>query len=388
MSKSELNVPNLKQGSARYGRGVAISYARWIEIFGILALLIVVVGAVVLMVQDISAGRFLTQRGWNLWVWIAPFTGALVALSFLILRRIKLYWSDRLQSVEPELRRSLARTFALVGLMPTALILTLAIAYFSVGFSGWIDRTFDRVLADQNALADGYAQDLKNRVGDSVSSTAQGVQAILEDRPGRGLIEQFLKERAEFSGYWHLYLFDATGVPLLRYGTGQSFDPIIPGSAFREASQALSGRLIIDQVGEFTQVKVLAPVPAHCAARICFMVHNWWIQPLQRGADSAREARSQLTKIEGRLRVTFFVVTALLILVALVLLFGATLLGLWFANRLLEPIRHIISAAKNMGDGSLDVRVPVSGRQFAEFRALSNAFNNMAGAIGAPANPI
>ncbi len=353
---------------------------RWVEAGAALVLLLVAGGSVLRMVQDISAGRVLAQGPWGLWGWVAPIVLALTVLSLMILRRINLVWSDRLQAVEPELRRSLARTFALVGLVPTVLMLTLAIAYFSIGFSGWIDRTFDRVLADQTALADGYAQDLKNRVGDSVSGMAQDIRAILQDRPGLGLIERFLQERADLGGYWHLYLYDATGAPLLRYGPGQTFDPIIPGAAFRESSQALSGRLILDQAADFTQVKVLAPVPTTVPPVFVYgaqLVDTAFTE----SAESAREARAQLTRIEGRLRLTFFVVTALLILVALVLLFGATLLGLWFANRLLDPIGNIIAAAKDMGEGALDARVPVSDRQFAEFQALSNAFNTMAGRL-------
>ncbi len=369
--------PNMLAFSSRRARTTRL---RWVEISTVLVLLLVSGVSVVRMVQDISAGRVLSQGPWGLWGWVAPIILALALLSLLILRRINLLWSDRLKAVEPELRRSLARNFALVGLVPTALMLTLAIAYFSIGFSGWIDRTFDRVLANQNALAEGYVEDLKNRVGDSVSSMAQDIQAILQERPGLGLIERFMQERADLGGYWHLYLYDATGAPLLRYGPGQSFDPIIPGAAFRESSQALSGRLILDQAEDFTQVKVLVPVPTTVPP--VFVYGAQLVDTaFTRSAESARDARTQLTKIEGRLRLTFFVVTALLILIALVLLIAATLLGLWFANRLLDPIGNIIAAAKDMGEGALDVRVPVSDRQFAEFQALSNAFNTMAGRL-------
>ena len=48
--------------------------------------------------------------------------------------------------------------------------------------------------------------------------------------------------------------------------------------------------------------------------------------------------------------------------VTLILLVLILALGLWFSGRLIEPIGNIIAAARDMGQGSLDVRVPVSGR--------------------------
>lgn len=352
----------------------------WIEISLAIVLIFFAVFFIWKMVGDISDGRILTYTTRELWLWAIPVLAPLILLSLLLLRQVNRSWVRRLGSIRPDLRRRLAQTFAIVGLAPTLLILLLAIAYFNIGFSGWINKTFDRVLSDQTALAEGYSLDLKNRIGDSIGSIGQDVSAILEEGGGLSTIENFFQERASVGSYWHLYLYDATGSPVLRFGPGQNFDPIIPGSAFREASQSLNGRLNLTSQEGFKQVKALAVVPQTVPPVFVYgsqLVDSAFTE----SADSAREARAQLSSIEVRLRLTFFIVSSSLIAVALVLLFGATALGLWFANRLLEPIGNIIAAAKVMGEGALDARVPISDRQFAEFRELSLSFNFMAGQL-------
>ena len=82
--------------------------------------------------------------------------------------------------------------------------------------------------------------------------------------------------------------------------------------------------------------------------------------------------------LNARLNRAFYLTGLVMVGMTLVLLLGVVVVGLWFSGRLIEPIGNIIAAAQDMGEGSLDVRVPVSARQFSEYRALSNSFNTMA----------
>ena len=356
---------------------------RWfVRLEAVLALVLLVSAAFVIaqMVGDIASGRLISFSTGQLWLWAAPIFALLCLLALLLARRLSVYWAGRVRLGRSDLRNRLAQTFAFVGIVPTALILTLAVIYFSIGFSGWIKQTFDRVLADQTALADGYAKDLKNRVEEDLGNMAQSLAGLFETGAGLGNVQRFMQQRADIGGYWQLYLYDATGTPSLRRGPGQAFDPILPGNSFREAAQSVNGRLNLSLEQDFGQVKVLAVVPNTVPPLFLYgaqLVDSAY----KESAASARQARLDLANIEGRLRLTFFLATAVLVLVALVLLFSATAVGLWFANRLLEPIGNIIAAAADIGEGSLDVRVPVSQRQFAEFQALTDSFNVMAGRL-------
>ena len=380
--KAYQTAPRDSQGAARFVeelRTRANRQPRFVFIEAGLIFILVVLAVVFMaqMVQDVAQGRLLQLSSSELWKWASPILIILSILCGLTLRRINLFWSRRIRAARSDLRRRLAQSFVLVGICPTVLILILAVAYFSIGFSGWIDRMFDRVLADQTSLAQGYAEDLKNRVEDDVARLAQSLSSAFENRVGARGIDRLMQQSAEIGSYWHLYLYDATGTPILRHGLGQSFDPIIPGAAFREATQSLNGRLNLSLDDDFQRVKVLAQVPNTVPTLFIYgsqLVDSAFVE----SAASARQAREELQNINSRLRYTFFVVSAVLIFVALVLLLGAAAFGIWLANRLLEPIGNIIAAASDIGDGFLDVRVPVSDRQFAEFQNLSQSFNIMA----------
>ncbi len=68
-------------------------------------------------------------------------------------------------------------------------------------------------------------------------------------------------------------------------------------------------------------------------------------------------------------------------LAGLVAALVAVALGLLFARQISSPIRTLTSAARRLGAGDLDQRVPVRGRRD-ELGELAEAFNSMAEAVG------
>ena len=59
--------------------------------------------------------------------------------------------------------------------------------------------------------------------------------------------------------------------------------------------------------------------------------------------------------------------------IALTLLLAAIWAGLWFANRLVAPIRQLIGAAKQVSKGNLDVQVPTDEPE-GDLRRLGDDF--------------
>jgi two-component system, NtrC family, nitrogen regulation sensor histidine kinase NtrY len=73
------------------------------------------------------------------------------------------------------------------------------------------------------------------------------------------------------------------------------------------------------------------------------------------------------------IQVTFALMFAV---IALTILMASVLIGLNFANRLVEPIRSIMSAANQVSTGDLHVQVPV-GRSEGDLAQLGETFNKM-----------
>jgi two-component system nitrogen regulation sensor histidine kinase NtrY len=92
----------------------------------------------------------------------------------------------------------------------------------------------------------------------------------------------------------------------------------------------------------------------------------------------AYEAYHQLEVLKQPLSVvyrSFFLMLTLMILV------GATWMGLYLAKRITRPVQMLATAANEIGAGHLDYRVEPETRD--EFGALIEAFNRMAGDLSA-----
>ncbi|MGJ4855626.1 ATP-binding protein [Labrys sp. La1] len=91
----------------------------------------------------------------------------------------------------------------------------------------------------------------------------------------------------------------------------------------------------------------------------------------QTGEDSARFENLKASRFPTQ--VNFALLYAI---IALNMLLAAIWIGLSFANRLVDPIRRLISAADQVGSGNLNVHVPVEPRS-GDLGKLGDTFNNM-----------
>lgn len=92
-----------------------------------------------------------------------------------------------------------------------------------------------------------------------------------------------------------------------------------------------------------------------------------------RGIEMASARIDAFTRSQGRMNRIFaltFSETALLLLMA------ATWLGLFLANRIIEPLSSLVTAAERVREGDMSARVNVSG-EWGEISDLGSAFNRM-----------
>ena len=97
-----------------------------------------------------------------------------------------------------------------------------------------------------------------------------------------------------------------------------------------------------------------------------------------RGMTEAYEAYQQLRVLKQPLAgvyLSFFLMLTLMILV------GATWMGLYLAKRITRPVQMLAAAADEIGAGHLDHRVKAEADD--EFGSLIDAFNRMAGELAA-----
>ena len=131
--------------------------------------------------------------------WATPTFLTLGLLSGLILRRINLFWTDRLTPDRP--KAAIGSVICHCWHCPDdGWHLPISLSIFRL-----ISQTFDKVLDDQTSLAEGYVQDLKGRVEQDVSSLRRAFLGP-EQRLGQAGIARLMQQSADTGSYWH-YIF-------------------------------------------------------------------------------------------------------------------------------------------------------------------------------------
>lgn len=101
----------------------------------------------------------------------------------------------------------------------------------------------------------------------------------------------------------------------------------------------------------------------------------------------ARANVSQYQELEKKRPGVQIAFALMYVAIALTLLLAAIWLGLWFANRLTEPIRSLIGAAQSVSQGDLETVVHIKPRH-GELAQLGATFNNMTSEIKSQQNEL
>ena len=101
----------------------------------------------------------------------------------------------------------------------------------------------------------------------------------------------------------------------------------------------------------------------------------------------AQENVSEYKELEQRRAGVQIAFALTYVAIALTLLLAAIWLGLWFANRLTEPIRRLIGAAQSVSEGDLDTVIHLKPRH-GELAQLGATFNNMTAEIKSQQNEL
>ena len=321
----------------------------------------------------------------------------LVALVFVLARNIvKLLVEKRRALPFAHFRAKLVAVLLGMTLIPAVLVLLVGSGLIRTSVDRWFNAPVDDVLSSANAIAGDYYQERQRLVSaeaerlasalgelDLSSATVTAVRDIVE--PGvlqerLGLVEVY---RVELAGDASEPLF----VPIVEVGMAT-----LP----RIASSASSEQLVARAVAGSASTPVVEPLPdGGDLIRSAVPIRSSASAPPQgvviaseyvTGQFAARARRmTQAYEDYQQLRVlrqplagvylSFFLTLTLMILV------GATWMGLYLAKRITRPVQMLAAAAKEIGAGHLDHRVEAETRD--EFGSLIEAFNRMASDLSA-----
>ena len=324
----------------------------------------------------------------------------LAALVFVLARNIVKLFVERRQAL-PFARFRAKLVVLLLGmtLVPAVLVLIVGSELIRTSVDRWFNAPMDEILSSANKIAADYYADRQSVLSDQAARIARSLAtADLAASDLRLIRDRLTPDVASQS----VQMVDVYRVAS-RSGSAKHLEPVVdvaapalpPGysrvAADRLAAQALdaastapgapSARPVTRSIeplgdgGDLLHAAAAIVSPGGQATGVVVITDylKGDLVTRSRRMTQAFENYNQLRVLKRPLTgvyLSFFLMTTLLILV------GATWMGLYIAKRITRPVQALAAAAREIGAGRLDQRVEPQSND--EFGALVEAFNAMA----------
>jgi len=315
----------------------------------------------------------------------------LVALVFVLARNIVKLLVERRRAL-PFARFRAKLVAALLGMtfIPAVLVLIVGSELIRNSVDRWFNAPMEQVLESAQGIAADYYQEqqrvvssfslrLSRRLGplDVATADPAAVQAAVQsDEPPDHveIVEVFsvASPVGESSRIRSVARVQADGVPT---GTDARSAALAERAAASGAEESTVDRLAsgAELIRSAMPIRGSAQGPVRGVVIASHYLPREFVARA-RGMTSAFEGYQQLRVLKGPVTgvyVSFFLMLTLMILV------GASWMGLYMAKRITRPVQELATAAHEIGAGRLDYRVEIQSHD--EFGSLAEAFNVMAG---------
>ncbi len=324
-----------------------------------------------------------------LYALIAADLTMVVALAFVLARNIvKLVVERRRGRPFARFRAKLVALLIGMTLVPAVLVLAVGSELIRTSVGRWFNVPMDEILTSANAIAADYYQERQLLVSDHAARLARvlgGRELELEDPAAlRDLVAgETSRERMQVVQIYRVAPGGDPSTPLHLLEVSADDRPArySRGAVDRLAQEALTGAGTARAVETFGPsgdlLHAAAVVRGASGEAAGVVVATDYLE----GSIAARSRRmTQEFENYNQLRVFSRPLTGVYLLfflmVTLMILVGATWMGLYLAKRIVQPVQMLAHAAREIGAGHLDQRLEPQSDD--EFGALTEAFNTMA----------
>ena len=324
-----------------------------------------------------------------LYALIAADLTMVVALVFVLARNIvKLLLERRRGRPFARFRANLVALLIGMTLVPAMLVLAVGSELIRTSVGRWFNVPMDQILSSANEIAADYYQERQLLVSDRAARAARLLSAADlgadDTTPLRdAILPEVSAGRVQVIQVYHVVpgASPAAVVPILDVAAADRPSQYSRESADRLAAQVLAGSdetRAVETFGTSGDLLHAASVVRGADGQISgVVVATDFLE-----ASVATRSRRLTQEFENynQLRVFSRPLTGVYLLfflmVTLMILVGATWMGLYLAKRITRPVQMLAHAAREIGAGHLDQRVEPQSDD--EFGALTEAFNNMA----------
>jgi len=267
--------------------------------------------------------------------------------------------------------------FSFVAAVPAILMAILATITLDRGLDRWFEERTRLIIDNALEVAQAYLQE-HGRVlrGDliAMANDIDRAKAVYDFEPTR--FDSFFSAQASLRGLLAAFIVKGDGTVVTRIILDPEAKILMPPpNTYR---RSFVGEPILIAPGKSSQVGGVMKLAAYDGfyLYVTRAMDRRVVDHLRLAEEGASEYR-ELESSRFGVQVAF----ALVYLgVALILLLSAIWIGFGFANRLVSPIRQLISAADEVSKGNLDVTVEASKSE-GDLANLGTTFNNMTGQL-------
>jgi len=302
----------------------------------------------------------------------------ILALVTIVLWQIYLLWQDRKgQTAGAELHIRIVSLFCMIAMLPAIILAIFASFSLDQRLDYWFSKRIAAIIDTSGDVARSFLDEHGQVIRSDIVAMATDLDESWKSIQGnREKFDQILTSQTALRSLQMSYVFDADGVVLAKAATEPNRYFVQPDNVVMATVDNNKVSIIPPgSTNELAAVKKLEKIPG-AYLYVYRQVNQNVIKHLNRTKEHIAAYKS-LQKNRAGIQVAFGL---MYVLIALILLLAAVWLGIWLANRIISPIRDLISAAQKVSAGDLDAEVPVHKRD-GDVGHLTKTFNNMTGQL-------
>jgi len=297
-----------------------------------------------------------------------------LAMIVLIAWQVTGLWlARRRQAAGAQLHVRIVSLFSVIAVVPAILLAVFASISLDRGLDHWFSDRTKSIIQSSIDVATAYLQEHGQVIrADTVGMAKdidEAVQLVKSQPAGFG---SFLNAQAAIRALPIAYLIDGEGKVLATAAAVPEWPYRAPPKEAMELAK--QGQVIVIAPGQTSMVGAIKTLQNFNDTYLYVIrpVNPHVLQQLR--ATRASVAEYQL--LEQRRAGVQVAFGLMYVAIALTLLLAAIWIGMWFANRLVAPIRQLMGAAQQISQGNLAVNVDVKPAD-GDLAVLGSTFNTM-----------
>ena len=289
----------------------------------------------------------------------------------ILLREIKL------KKAGQELHNKLVFIFSIVTLAPTLIIAGFSVLIFDTALNGWFNPRISSAVSQSVKVANQYLLEHQNAMRGDVLELANLLNVNANKlSSNKSKFNNFLDNYTRKHNLSEAVLVDSIGNVL-------AFSEFVFEYTYAEIPQEYYNstnlkKIMITKEENSNKMRAFMRLSQYVDAYL--LISRFVDQRVLNAIESTSIAVDDYQSIELNqfdFKISFVVIVLLL---TLLLLLSSLLIGLNLANRLVDPISYLITAAEEVGGGNLDYKITknvLSNINMNELKRLGQAFNKM-----------